>query len=68
MPGSNPWLDRFIFATIIANSIAIATVSFGDSDEKRSLLGLVNLICSSVFVVEAALKIAALGKGYFKSR
>ena len=68
MPGSNPWFDRFIVATIFANSIAIATVSFGDSDVKRSILGLINLICSSIFVVEAALKITALSKGYAKSR
>ena len=33
MPGSNPWFDRFIAATIIANSISIAMVSFGDSSK-----------------------------------
>jgi len=68
MPGSNPWFDRFIVAIIIANSISIATISFGDSDEKSMFLGILNLIFSSIFVIEAALKVIALGKGYFQSR
>eukprot|EP00580_Thalassiosira_gravida_P014264 CAMPEP_0201685176 /NCGR_PEP_ID=MMETSP0494-20130426/53021_1 /ASSEMBLY_ACC=CAM_ASM_000839 /TAXON_ID=420259 /ORGANISM="Thalassiosira gravida, Strain GMp14c1" /LENGTH=688 /DNA_ID=CAMNT_0048169005 /DNA_START=668 /DNA_END=2734 /DNA_ORIENTATION=- len=68
MPGSNPWFDRFIVAVIIANSIGIATISFGDSDEKSIVLGILNLLFSSIFVVESVLKITALGKGYFRSR
>ncbi|KAL7543245.1 hypothetical protein ACHAXR_012558 [Thalassiosira sp. AJA248-18] len=69
MPGTNPWFDRFIVAVIFANSISIATVSFGDSDEKLMVLGIVNWICSCIFVVEAALKLVGLGKmGYFRSR
>lgn len=67
MPGTNPWFDRFIVAIIIANSISIGLVSFGDSDATTTILGLLNLIFSSIFVVEATLKIIAHGKAYFRS-
>jgi len=68
MPGSNPWFDMFIVATIIVNSASIATTSFGDSDEKIKILGTLNLVCSSIFVIEATLKGIALGKQYFQSK
>ncbi len=64
----NPWFDRFIVAVIIANSIGIASVSFGDSDFKSTVLELVNEICSAIFIIEAMLKLTALGTRYFRSR
>lgn len=69
MPGSNPWFDRFIAATIIANSISIAMVSFGDSSKQTvMILGLLNSVFAGIFVVEAILKLLALGKHYFRSK
>ena len=65
MPGTNPWFDRFIAATIVANSISIAMVSFGDSSV---ILGLLNSVFAGIFVVEAILKLLALGKRYFRSK
>jgi len=67
MPGINPSFDRFIVAIIIANSISIGMASFGDSDAKSTVLGLLNLIFSSIFLAEATLKIIAHGKAYFRS-
>jgi hypothetical protein len=67
MPGTNPSFDPFIVAIIIANSISIAMTSFGDSDAKTTVLGLLNLIFSSIFLAEATLKIFAHGKAFFRS-
>ena len=65
----HPWFDRFIVAIIFANSISIATISFGDPDDKIMVLGILNLFFSSIFVLEAILKLAALGRRcYFRSR
>lgn len=68
IPGTNPWFGRSIIAIIIANSISIATVSFGDSLEKTRALGILNLIFSTIFVIEAAMKVIALGRMYFRSK
>lgn len=65
---THPWFDRFIITTIVANSVCIGTTSFGDSDEKLRTIGLLNFAFSIVFVVEATLKIVALGRNYFRGR
>ena len=68
MPGSNPMFDRSIVAVIVANSISISTLSFGDNDAKLRLLGTLNEAFSFIFIVEAILKITAFGTGYFRDK
>ncbi|KAL7552270.1 hypothetical protein ACHAWF_016556 [Thalassiosira exigua] len=68
MPGSNPWFNRFITTITVANSVSIATFAFGDSEGKSAVLGVLNLVFSTIFVIETTLKLVALGKAYFRSR
>ena len=63
----NKWFDRAIVATIAANSICLASVSFGDSLEKTAVLDLLNGVFSAVFILECVLKTAAFGRLYFRS-
>ena len=63
----NKWFDRAIVATIAANSICLASVSFGDSLEKTAVLDLLNGVFSTVFILECVLKTAAFGRLYFRS-
>ena len=68
MPDTNPYFDKFIASVITANSLSIALVSFGNSEEMSCILGALNLAFSSIFILEAALKLVALGKGFFHSK
>ena len=68
MPDTNPCFDKFIASVIIANSLSIAMVSFGNSEDMSRVLGMLNLAFSSIFILEAALKLVAMGKGYFRSK
>lgn len=64
----NQWFDRFIAAIIVANSIVIGAVSFNTSQDMTVILGMLNLAFSSIFVLEAMLKLIALGcRAYFRS-
>jgi hypothetical protein len=53
---------------ILLNTTCIAAASFGDGAVKTGLLELINEVCSALFVIEATLKIAALGFAYFRSK
>lgn len=68
MSHSNPWFDRMIMVVIVFNTACIGAVSFGDSAAKSEYLDLFNGICSTIFVLEAAVKLVAFGKAYFRSR
>ena len=68
MPHSNPWFDRMIIGVIIFNTACIGAVSFGDSKTKSGYLELFNGICSIIFVIEAVVKLVALGGAYFRSK
>jgi len=60
------WFESFIVVIIAANSISIATLSFGDNEIKDMVVEILNLVFSTVFAVEMLLKIAAFGHLYFR--
>lgn len=65
----NPWFDRFIVGVIIFNCACIATASFGDSAMKTGYSEVFNEVCSSIFIIEAMLKMTAFGlRPYFRDR
>ena len=59
------WFEIFIVVIIAANTISIATLSFGDNQFKSDLIEIMNWVFSTVFAVEMLLKIAAFGRLYF---
>ena len=63
----NKWFDRFIATIIVVNSIVIGAVSFDSAQDVTVILGVLNLAFSSIFVLEAMLKLIALGRLYFRS-
>lgn len=55
----NPWFDRIILATIVANSIVLAAEEPGA--KKNAFLETLDYIFLTIFSVEMILKIIALG-------
>lgn len=60
------WFESFIIVVIAANSISIATISFGDSQINSDMVEALNWAFSTVFAVEMMLKITAFGHLYFR--
>lgn len=59
--GSHRWFDQMVLATICINIAAMAAVYDGSSRDYDVALGMVNVACTLIFAVEAAVKITALG-------
>ena len=55
----NPWFDRIILATIVANSVVLAVETPGE--EKNTFLETLDYIFLTIFSGEMILKIIALG-------
>ncbi len=64
---NNLWFDRVVVAIIAANSVSIASTTFGENDSKIKVVGIINGIFSSIFIGEAILKIMSFGVLYFRS-
>lgn len=60
--------DNLIMVAIIGNMIVMCLVYDDCSQQYKDRLNLANLAFSIIFIVEAAVKIIALGKNYFFSR
>jgi len=59
--------DIFIMACIVLNMIQMAMIYEGSSPSYLMALEIVNYIFTAIFVVEAALKLIAFGKHYFRN-
>lgn len=60
--------DTFILGTIVVNTIVLMTETAGDSGDKAMALKILNLIFTSIFTLEAILKLGAFfPKLYFTS-
>lgn len=62
------WFDRFIVVVILLNTACIAAAKFGDGEVKTRAFELVNVVCSIIFIIEAFIRIFALGAAYFYSK
>ncbi|XP_076443937.1 sodium channel protein 1 brain-like [Babylonia areolata] len=62
---SDPLFDLFITICIVINTIFLASEHHGMPSELETALNIGNYIFSSVFILEAILKICALNKFYF---
>lgn len=62
----SPWFDGYIVSVIAANSISIATLSFGDHGIKARIIETLNGVFSTIFAAEMVLKILAFGSLYFR--
>ncbi len=60
--------QTFIFAVIAVNAITIGVETKPPSEEAANALEVFDYICLGIYVVEAALKLYAYGKDYFKDR
>jgi len=59
--------ERTILAVIVANTVVLGLESVAAVDDRYGgLLNVLNIVCTAVYVVEAAVKIAAYRGGYFK--
>jgi hypothetical protein len=60
------FLDNFIMAVIIANMLTMAMSYEGSPEIYNNILDYINLLFTSIFIVECCIKLTALGpKGYF---
>ena len=57
----NPWFDKIILATIVANSIVLAAED--PAAEKNKLAEILDYIFLTIFSIEMVLKIIAMGFG-----
>ena len=55
----NPWFDKIILATIVANSIVLAAED--PAAEKNKLIEFLDYIFLTIFSIEMVLKIIAMG-------
>ncbi len=60
------WFESFIIVVIAANSISIATISFGNSTINSDVVESLSWAFSTIFAVEMMLKITAFGHLYFR--
>ena len=58
--------ESCIIIFIVLNTVSMAMVYDGASDEYLRVLYLINEVCTYIFIAEAFLKTLALGKSYFK--
>ena len=67
---THKWFDQFILGMIVLSSCLLAVDAPAEVDEGSRLkywLDIFDAVFVGIFVVEAALKIVALGKRYFKN-
>jgi voltage-dependent calcium channel L type alpha-1D len=63
------WFDRFILATILANSITLALYDYSDRtslSQNNQSLDLAGSVFTIIFFLEAILKIVAMGFVFHK--
>jgi hypothetical protein len=60
------WFESFIMFTICVNTIILCVKWSNMSEDAIAAVDIVNYICTGIFIVEAAVKIIALGTVYFK--
>ena len=63
---SNVWFERGIFLSIVLNTIVLLIKYYRMSDFFLNVLENLNYLFTSVFTLEAVIKIIGLGKAYFK--
>ena len=56
-----PPFETVVFSVIGFNTLLMALDAYGLSAEQESTLDALNLVCTAVFVAEAAIKMAAIG-------
>ncbi len=63
---SSPYLDNFIMFVIVCNMITMAINYEGMTDDLKTMLDVINLIFTAIFITECTLKLVANGiRGYF---
>ena len=62
----NNFFEYFITFTILVNAIILTIKYPGISAKTQHVLDLINYVCVGIFVVEAVIKLTALGKNYFR--
>lgn len=60
------WFDRFIYLSIIINTVFLAILWYGQPETSTSIMERVNYIFTGIFVFELIIKLLAFGKRYFK--
>ena len=58
--------ETFITSCIVLNTVAMAVVHLGMSDEFKKVLEILNYIFAAIFNMEMILKLFAMGKCYFQ--
>lgn len=65
---SRKWFERFVIIFIVINTLMMATQHFGESVMWNSIVNAVNSFVTLVIILEAVLKLAACGWGYFRDQ
>jgi hypothetical protein len=65
---SSKYFDKFIYTCILLNTALMTLKWYGMDTEIEDIVGIVNNSFTSIFVMEAIIKITAFGRRYFKSK
>jgi hypothetical protein len=60
------YFEYFITATILLNTIVLTLKWPNMSTKTQSATETINYVCTSIFIIEAIIKLLGLGKNYFK--
>jgi hypothetical protein len=62
---AHKFFEMYVVAAVLANTVVLAMVYYGMSDAYEARLELANNVLTLCFVVEAVIKLLAMGRSYF---